>query len=73
MGAVVVHNSDDEPVVLRGALVLLWDALARGPRTEEELCLAAAMVDDSPADAVSAAVHRSLEELRQVGLVERYQ
>lgn len=73
MGAVVVHNASDEPVVLRGALVLIWDALEDGRRTEAELCAVVSQVDDASADATAAAVRRSLEELRQVGLAERHQ
>lgn len=66
MGAVVVHNVDDEPVLLREALVLVWDALGHGCRSEAEVAEAvfASTDGEPPVDAV----HQGLEALRQVGL-----
>lgn len=71
MGAVLVHNDDGEPVILREALVLVWDAL-EAPRTEEELCAAiAARAPGSPRAEVTEVVHRAVGSLEQVGLATR--
>lgn len=66
MGATVVHNSDGEPVVLRGALVLVWDALA-DPRTDDEIC--GAFADASDDAGLRRHVADALAALAAVGLV----
>jgi hypothetical protein len=67
MGAVIVHNAAGEPVVLRDALVLIWDALDR-PRTGEEICDVIAGVTG----AVGLADHvaEALDALGAVDVVE---
>lgn len=69
MGAVVVHNLDNEPVILRDALVLVWDALGSGERTEDELLWAVSASTDR--EVASEALHQALEELRRVGLTAK--
>lgn len=69
MGVIVVHNGDDEPVILRGALVAVWEALDE-PRTDRDLVAVAAAGSASPGD-IRRSVEKALEELRAVRLVAR--